>query len=230
MNILQLRYIIGSLPIANPWEGNPECLKWLSMPNNYDILNCIICSNNNKHIFNPVSKRCSAKLKSELQPPLFAEKPKEEKLSAPFVSVFFDAEGTFIISIFRRTNFKVGWQVKPNIKISLHIKDLHLLQKIQAFFCGIGVIYKASYGQSAYFEVRSFEDLTAVIIPHFYKYHLLTPKRADFILFKSVIELMSRKEHQTPVGLQKIVTFFYIKIKNLYPFLLRRGDIYIYIK
>jgi hypothetical protein len=132
--------------------------------------------------------------------------------------------------------------VKPNIKISLHIKDLHLLQKIQAFFCGIGVIYKASYGQSAYFEVRSFEDLTAVIIPHFYKYHLLTPKRADFILFKSVIELMSRKEHQTPVGLRKIVTFFSffffflfkkkktIKIKNLYPFLLRRGDIYIYIK
>lgn len=36
------------------------------MPNNYDILNCKICSNN-KLVFNPVSKRFffSAKLKSE---------------------------------------------------------------------------------------------------------------------------------------------------------------------
>jgi hypothetical protein len=74
------------------------------------------------------------------------------------------------------------------------------------------------------------------------KYPLNTQKHADFILFKLIVELMNDGAHLTLDGLQKIVTFFSffffflfkkkktIKIKNLYPFLLRRGDIYIYIK
>lgn len=42
--------------------------------------------------------------------------------------------------------------------------------------------------------------------PHFVKFPLLTKKRADFELFKSVAELISNKEHLTKVGgLDKIV-------------------------
>lgn len=45
-----------------------------------------------------------------------------------------------------------------------------------------------------------------MIIPHFLKYPLLSQKRADFELFKSIVELMERKEHQTLAGIHKILS------------------------
>lgn len=38
------------------------------------------------------------------------------------------------------------------------------------------------------------------------KYPLITQKRADFELFKMVIELMNKKQHLTPEGLHKILS------------------------
>lgn len=50
------------------------------------------------------------------------------------------------------------------------------------------------------YAVKSLKDLHNVIIPHFTKYPLLTQKRADFELFKLVVELMMNKEHLTQKG------------------------------
>ena len=41
-----------------------------------------------------------------------------------------------------------------------------------------------------------------MIIDHFDKYPLITQKRADFILFKSIVEMLNRKEHLTEEGLR----------------------------
>jgi hypothetical protein len=54
-------------------------------------------------------------------------------------------------------------------------------------------------------RVTSLEDINNVIIPHFKQYPLLTQKRADFELFKRVVDLMNHKEHLNPKGLQEIV-------------------------
>lgn len=50
------------------------------------------------------------------------------------------------------------------------------------------------------------KQLMNVIIPHFDKYPLLTKKRADFILFKSIVKLILNKEHLTTEGLNKIIS------------------------
>lgn len=50
-----------------------------------------------------------------------------------------------------------------------------------------------------------YKDL-AVLVDHLDKYPLITKKRADFELFKRILELMNRKEHLTPEGLIKIVS------------------------
>jgi hypothetical protein len=60
---------------------------------------------------------------------------------------------------------------------------------------------------SAEFYVYSLKDLTDIIIPHFTNYPLITQKKADFLLFKSVIELINKGEHLTIEGLNKIVGF-----------------------
>jgi hypothetical protein len=44
-----------------------------------------------------------------------------------------------------------------------------------------------------------------VIIPFFEKYPLISKKRADFELFKRIVELVNNKEHMTPTGLQEII-------------------------
>lgn len=54
------------------------------------------------------------------------------------------------------------------------------------------------------YKASSLEDLR-VIIAHFDRYKLLTQKRADFELFKRIVDLMDRKEHLTIEGLEKIV-------------------------
>lgn len=58
---------------------------------------------------------------------------------------------------------------------------------------------------SVQYRVGSLKDLNDQIIPHFDKYPLITQKKADFILFKKIINLMNNKEHLTLEGLHKIL-------------------------
>ena len=48
--------------------------------------------------------------------------------------------------------------------------------------------------------------LAQYVIPHFDKYPLLTQKRADYLLFKQVVDLILRKEHLTSKGLLEILS------------------------
>jgi hypothetical protein len=50
-----------------------------------------------------------------------------------------------------------------------------------------------------------YKDL-AVLMDHLDSYPLITKKRADFELFKRILELMNRQEHLTQEGLIKIVS------------------------
>jgi hypothetical protein len=77
-----------------------------------------------------------------------------------------------------------------------------LLDRILAFF-EVGKIYKLQRNIYRY-EVGSLSELR-VIIDHLSKFPLITQKKADFILFKKVVDLMQNKEHLTIEGLQKIV-------------------------
>lgn len=116
---------------------------------------------------------------------------------------FIDAEGTFEVMIQKSPKYRLGWSVEPAFKISLHQKDRALLESIQSFLGGRGSIYK-EHKDSIQLRVMSLKDL-AVIIDHLEKYPLITQKRADYLLWKSIVDLMNRKEHLTHDGLNKIV-------------------------
>ena len=96
------------------------------------------------------------------------------------------------------------WNVEYIFSIHLHSRDLPLLKEIQAYFGGIGRITEGKNNCGYY--VSSLEELTTVIIPHFIKYPLITQKLADFLLFKSVVNMVNAKEHLTMKGLQEIVS------------------------
>lgn len=126
-------------------------------------------------------------------------------LSPYYVIGFSDGDSSFHVSVLKKKGYKTGFQVLPFFTTQLHVKDLSLLLKIQSFFSGVGVITKKSTTESVIYSVQSLKEINDVIVPQFDKYPLLTKKRADFILFKEVLELMNTHEHLTMEGLAKIV-------------------------
>lgn len=53
--------------------------------------------------------------------------------------------------------------------------------------------------------------MTNVIIPHFDKFPLITKKKADFLLFKSALELINKKELKKSLTLEYISKLISIK-------------------
>lgn len=125
------------------------------------------------------------------------------KLEPSFVSGFTDAEGSFIVLIIKNTGCKTGYYVQAAFQISLHEKDIGLLYSIRDTLGGVGKVYDRGKNASMY-RVYTVKELIKVI-DYFDKYPLLTKKRADFELFKSVVNMMYSKEHLTIEGLKKIV-------------------------
>jgi hypothetical protein len=123
-------------------------------------------------------------------------------LNPDYITGFVDGEGCFSISIFKDSRRLTGWQVKPIFSISLHNKDINLLEAIQRTF-NVGKIYKHGI-DSIQYRVSSLNDLQ-VITDHFDEYPLITQKQADYILFKQAINLIYNKEHLSSIGLLKLV-------------------------
>ena len=62
-----------------------------------------------------------------------------------------------------------------------------------------------------------------LIIPHFFfliKYLLITKKHADYLLFREVVMIMSRKEHLTDIGIQTIINIRATMNRGLTPALI----------
>ena len=55
------------------------------------------------------------------------------------VTVFTDAEATFVISITKNSARRVGWRVQAAFAIQLHKRDIATLYRIKSFFC-VGTI------------------------------------------------------------------------------------------
>jgi hypothetical protein len=91
-----------------------------------------------------------------------------------FVSGFSDAEASFIILISKEPKNVTQWTVKPRFAIGLHKKDREILDLIKSYFGGVGTISPQSK-DSVQYRVASLKDLNGIIIPHFYKYPLITP-------------------------------------------------------
>ena len=104
---------------------------------------------------------------------------KNLNLDPNFVTGFTDAEGSFMVSILKDSEMRIGWSVGARFEITLHLRDEDILNKIQTYFEGVGKIYKFGEDKISY-RVNNLEQIITIIIPHFKKYPLNTNKRGDF--------------------------------------------------
>lgn len=125
------------------------------------------------------------------------------KLNPWFVTGFADAESSFSMSVFKSKTAAIGWTIEPCFIITLHIKDIELLNKIQLFF-GVGSVSTIG-NKVARYRVRSRQDLK-IIIAHFEKYPLQTTKFINFMSFCKILEHMNNRQHATVPGFLKLLS------------------------
>jgi hypothetical protein len=88
--------------------------------------------------------------------------------------------------------------------IGLDVKDLDILVQIKDFF-NTGNI-STSERRISYYTVGSVKDIVKYIIPHFDKFPLVTQKLKDYMLFKEIVLIMEKGEHNTLPGLLKVLS------------------------
>lgn len=123
---------------------------------------------------------------------------------ATYLTGFTDGEGSFSVSFNSRSKLRTGIEVRPSFAIAQNEASLAVLEKIRDYF-GCGNI-RYSAGDNTYkYEVRSLDNLTKIIIPHFVKFPLLTAKNKDFESFKVICEMMVQHRHQDKAELDQII-------------------------
>jgi hypothetical protein len=125
------------------------------------------------------------------------------ELNPWFISGFTDAEGCFSIKIQPNAKLKTKWRVRPVFSITLHKKDLSLLEAIKKNL-GVGKISKSEKKAITY-AVDSIKDIP-IILNHFDNYPLITHKLSDYLIFKQCFEIIKQGEHLTETGLLEILS------------------------
>lgn len=76
----------------------------------------------------------------------------------------------------------------------MNVKDKNLLKNIKSTLEAGNIFYKPS-DKTYRWKVTNIDQLSNIIIPHLTTYPLIYQKQADFELFKSIIEIINRKNH-----------------------------------
>ena len=127
-----------------------------------------------------------------------------------------DAEGSFTMSIFKSKTAAIGWTIEPCFIITLHVRDLELLDLIKNFF-SVGSV--SIVGKDSRFRVRSRSDLN-IIIAHFNKYPLQTSKALNFSYFCEILDHINKRVHTSIPGFLKLASLINRLNRPLSPSLL----------
>jgi hypothetical protein len=127
---------------------------------------------------------------------------KKEKLGY-FLAGFVEGEGSFNVSLRRKVDYKVSWQVVMSFNVSQ--KDPTILNILKdQLQCGIIKVRKRD-GLYSY-DATNPDDLIKHVIPYFLKYQIQSEsKKKNFAIFCKIANLMDHGEHRTMTGLKKIL-------------------------
>lgn len=131
-----------------------------------------------------------------------------QEINPWYISGFVDGEGSFHISISRRTDLPLGWVIIPEFHVSQDVGRSSVLNELQNYF-GCGIIKENHRGRlsdsTKVFVVRNKKDLIEKIIPFFENYPMRSSKQSDYLMFAEIVQMMLRHEHLTLSGFEEIV-------------------------
>jgi len=125
-----------------------------------------------------------------------------------YIAGFVDGEGSFHVAIQRNPTTMLGWQIIPELHISQHECNKHVLELIRRAL-GCGYLKPNARNdprdKTWVLVVRSRKDLLEKVIPFFERYPLRTTKRQDFEKFACIVRKMAANEHRTPEGFRALL-------------------------
>ncbi len=119
-----------------------------------------------------------------------------------YLAGFADGEGSFNVSIRRREDHTLGWQVALIFNVSQ--KESYILSQFKKHL-GCGRLQERHDGV-CYYVCSNPSSIIDRIIPFFKKYRLRSQsKRKNFSIFCTISELVVKKRHLTPEGLEEVI-------------------------
>ncbi|MEK7595501.1 MAG: LAGLIDADG family homing endonuclease [Patescibacteria group bacterium] len=120
-----------------------------------------------------------------------------------FLAGFVEGEGSFNVSLRKKNDYRVGWQVVLSFNVSQ--KDPSLLFLLRdTLHCGIIKVRKLDNVHS--YDVTKPSDIIDSVIPYFQKYALYSiSKKNNFMLFCEIADMMGKGKHLTQNGLREIL-------------------------
>ena len=120
-----------------------------------------------------------------------------------FLAGFVEGEGSFNVSLRRKADYKVSWQVVMSFNVSQ--KDPSILRILKRELnCGIIKVRKRDFLYS--YDVTKPQDIILKVIPYFQKFPLLSEsKRKNFAIFCKIAQIMDKGGHKNLSGLRKIL-------------------------
>lgn len=118
-----------------------------------------------------------------------------------YVAGFVDGEGSFNVPIRRGRDRYMPWRIGLTFNVSQI--GTEVLDHLRSVF-GTGTIRGRPDGVY-YFEVTKLEDLEERVFPFFDRFPLRGPKRSDLAIFRQIAELVRRREHLSPRGVERVL-------------------------
>ena len=129
-------------------------------------------------------------------------KPEISEAVGWYLAGFADGEGSFNVSLRKKSDYKVGWQ--PVLSFNVSQREPTILLLVKKHF-GCGIIKRRKDGLYSY-DVTNPRAIQEVILPFFEKYHFLSEgKKRNYQLFKKIAQLMFEKKHLELNGFKKLV-------------------------
>ena len=120
-----------------------------------------------------------------------------------FLAGFVEGEGSFNISLRRKADYKVSWQVVMSFNVSQKDPTLLYLLKEQ-LRCGIIKVRKIDNLYS--YDATNPADIIQKVIPYFQEFSMQSEfKQKNFAIFCEIAKLMEKGEHRNLIGLRKIL-------------------------
>lgn len=119
-----------------------------------------------------------------------------------YLAGFADGEGSFNVSLRQMKSYRVEWQVALSFNVSQRdITNLLLLKR----YLGCGRLQYRSDGVH-YFVVTNHNSIEERVIPFFKKFNFFSAsKKKNFSLFCQIAELVEKRAHLVPNGLERIL-------------------------
>jgi len=120
-----------------------------------------------------------------------------------YIAGFVDGEGSFNVSLRKKSDYKIGWQVVLSFNISQ--KDNTVLEIIKnTLDCGI--IKERKFDHLFSLDITSSSEIVSKVIPFFDTYNFLSLKaKENYRIFKLISHLVFKGEHRQIKGLSKIL-------------------------